>query len=91
MYAWPGIRSLEIIDLSRIFGGPFCTQCLGDRGAKMIKIELPQGDATDLWGLSFGKGTTLYFEAVNPNNGRLDALVARGSSSRRPRAKLKEC
>jgi hypothetical protein len=57
----------------------------------MIKIELPQGDETYLWGLPFGKGTSSYFEAVNPNDGQLDALVARGSSSRRPRAKLKEC
>ncbi|MCH8184023.1 MAG: CoA transferase, partial [Proteobacteria bacterium] len=43
----------KIIDLSRVLGGPYCTQFLGDLGARIIKIEPPQGDETRDWGPPF--------------------------------------
>lgn len=61
------LAGVKIIDLSRVLGGPFCTQCLGDHGAEVIKIEPPQGDETRLWGPPFGEGTSSYFEGVNRN------------------------
>jgi formyl-CoA transferase len=63
----PGTLSgLKVVDLSRVLGGPFCTQWLGDLGAEVIKVEPPQGDETRAWGPPFdGDGTASYFIGVN--------------------------
>jgi len=58
----------KIIDMSRVLGGPYCTQLLGDLGADVIKIEPPQGDETRDWGPPFDDaGEAAYFMGVNRN------------------------
>ncbi len=65
MSALAGIR---VIDLSRVLGGPYCTQMLGDHGADVIKVEPPQGDETRTWGPPMGAdGTAAYYKGVNRN------------------------
>lgn len=61
------LAGLKVIDLSRVLGGPFCTQILGDHGADVIKIEPPGGDETRSWGPPFVDGTAPYFIGVNRN------------------------
>jgi crotonobetainyl-CoA:carnitine CoA-transferase CaiB-like acyl-CoA transferase len=61
------LAGLKVIDLSRVLGGPFCTQMLGDHGAEVIKIEPPQGDETRGWGPPFLDDTASYFIGVNRN------------------------
>ena len=56
-----------IIDLSRVLGGPYCTQILGDHGAEIVKIEPPSGDETRDWGPPFHEGDSAYFIGVNRN------------------------
>jgi formyl-CoA transferase len=56
-----------IIDLTRVLGGPYCTQLLGDMGARIIKVEPPQGDETRDWGPPFKDGESAYFTGVNRN------------------------
>ncbi|MDP1930109.1 MAG: CoA transferase [Gammaproteobacteria bacterium] len=57
----------RIIDLSRVLGGPYCTQVLADHGAEVIKIEPPRGDETRDWGPPFHEGDAAYFIGVNRN------------------------
>jgi crotonobetainyl-CoA:carnitine CoA-transferase CaiB-like acyl-CoA transferase len=61
------LAGIKVVDLSRVLGGPFCTQILGDHGADVIKVEPPAGDETRTWGPPFVDGTSSYFMGVNRN------------------------
>lgn len=61
------LHGCRVIDLSRVLGGPYCTQILGDHGAEVFKIEPPSGDETRGWGPPFLDGTASYFLGVNRN------------------------
>jgi crotonobetainyl-CoA:carnitine CoA-transferase CaiB-like acyl-CoA transferase len=62
------LAGLKVIDLSRVLGGPYCTQILADHGADVLKIEPPQGDETRGWGPPFdAHGTASYFLGLNRN------------------------
>lgn len=61
------LAGFRVIDLTRVLGGPFCTQLLSDHGAEVIKIEPPQGDEVRDWGPPFKDGLSAYFAGVNRN------------------------
>ena len=62
------LGDLVIVDLTRVLGGPYCTQLLGDHGAEVIKIEPPQGDEVRDWGPPFDEHRDAsYFIGVNRN------------------------
>jgi len=61
------LAGLRVIDLTRVLGGPFCTQILGDHGADVIKVEPPQGDEVRDWGPPFHEDDASYFIGVNRN------------------------
>jgi crotonobetainyl-CoA:carnitine CoA-transferase CaiB-like acyl-CoA transferase len=61
------LDGIKVVDLSRVLGGPYCTQILGDHGADVIKVEPPAGDETRTWGPPFVDGTASYFIGVNRN------------------------
>lgn len=62
------LHGLKVIDLSRVLGGPYCSQMLADHGAEVIKIEPPQGDETRGWGPPFDDdGISAYFAGINRN------------------------
>lgn len=64
----PGaLAGIRVVDLTRILGGPYCTQILGDHGADVIKVEPPQGDDTRTWGPPFVGDTAAYFNGMNRN------------------------
>jgi crotonobetainyl-CoA:carnitine CoA-transferase CaiB-like acyl-CoA transferase len=61
------LAGLKIVDLSRVLGGPFATQLLGDHGADVIKLEPPQGDEVRDWGPPFRGDDASYFIGINRN------------------------
>ena len=88
MGALDGVR---VIDLTRVLGGPFCTQWLGDHGADVIKVEPPQGDEVRHWGPPFDEeiGAASYFLGINRNK-RGMALDLRTDQGREVLLKLIE-
>lgn len=77
------LAGVKVVDLSRILGGPYCTQILADHGAHVTKVEPPQGDDTRNWGPPFIRpGVSTYFAGVNRNKDcvTLDLRTAEGLS-----------
>jgi len=63
--AQPGpLSGITIIDMSRILAGPYCTLLLAELGARVIKVEAPQGDDAREYG-PFKNGKSTYFASVN--------------------------
>src|ERR1700680_1350121 len=64
----PGaMTGLRVIDLTRVLGGPYCTQILADHGADVIKVEPPAGDEVRDWGPPFHEDDAAYFVRINRN------------------------
>src|SRR5690348_4436192 len=61
------MAGLRVIDLTRVLGGPYCTQILADHGADVIKVEPPAGDEVRDWGPPFHDGDAAYFVGINRN------------------------
>jgi crotonobetainyl-CoA:carnitine CoA-transferase CaiB-like acyl-CoA transferase len=61
------LQGIRVLDLSRVLAGPYCTMVLGDLGADVIKVELPEGDETRGWGPPFANGESAYYLCVNRN------------------------
>src|SRR5919109_2819065 len=72
------LAGITVIDLTRVLGGPYATQILGDHGAEIIKIEPPKGDGVRDWGPPFDTGRDAsYFIGVNRNKRSLGLDLSR--------------
>lgn len=61
------LEGVNVVDMSRILAGPYCTMILGDLGADVLKVEPPRGDDCRHWGPPFIEDESAYFLAVNRN------------------------
>lgn len=62
------LSDVTVIDLSRVFAGPYCTMMLGDLGATVIKVEQPgKGDDTRQFGPPSIAGEAAYYLGLNRN------------------------
>lgn len=61
------LEGLKVIDLSRVLGGPYCSQALADHGADVIKLEPLSGDETRGWGPPWEGADASYYRGVNRN------------------------
>ena len=62
------LSNLLVVDFTRAVAGPFATQLLADRGARVIKIEDPgTGDECRYWGPVFKAGESAYHMSLNRN------------------------
>lgn len=57
---------IKILDLTRVFSGPFATRHFSDFGAEIIKIEPPQGDDSRQFPPMINNWSG-YFEVLNRN------------------------
>ncbi|MPZ58922.1 MAG: CoA transferase [Rhizobiales bacterium] len=61
------LSDLRVLDLTQVLSGPYCTQMLADMGAKVIKLEGPQGDiARHMPPYRVGEDT-VYYLSINRN------------------------
>ncbi|GAC1559757.1 MAG: CaiB/BaiF CoA-transferase family protein [Ktedonobacteraceae bacterium] len=62
------LADIVVIDLSRVYAGPYCTMMLGDLGATVIKVEQPgKGDDTRQFGPPYIEGESAYYLGLNRN------------------------
>ncbi|WP_170289695.1 CaiB/BaiF CoA transferase family protein [Cytobacillus depressus] len=58
-------ENIRVLDFTRVFSGPFCTQMLAELGAEVIKVEVPKkGDETRGW-YPLKQDWSGYFMALN--------------------------
>jgi len=67
------LSGVRVLDLSRILGGPYCTQLFADLGAEVWKLEALTGDDTRRWGPPFREGESAYF--LSGNRGKKSLAV----------------
>ncbi|RMF90170.1 MAG: CoA transferase [Nitrospinota bacterium] len=62
------LEDVKILDLSHALAGPFCSTLLGDYGAEVVKVEVPEkGDIARAWGPPFYQSETAYFVSLHRN------------------------
>jgi CoA:oxalate CoA-transferase len=60
------LSDVQVLDLTRVLSGPFCTALLGDLGGDVLKIEAPEGDSVRRQG-AMRDGLSWYFAQFNRN------------------------
>lgn len=58
---------LVVVELGHSVAAPFAGQILSELGARVIKIEKPDGDDARKWGPPFVDGASSIFQALNRN------------------------
>ncbi|MEO7403213.1 MAG: CoA transferase [Burkholderiales bacterium] len=61
------LAGITVVEFGASVAGPYAGQVLGDLGARVIKIERPEGDDARKWGPPFLEGASALFQALNRN------------------------
>ncbi len=72
-----------MLDFTRIYAGPYCTMLLGDHGADVVKVEMPDGDPLRRQGPPFHHGNGMSFLAANRNKRSIVLDLKREEDRRR--------
>ncbi len=60
------LHGITAIDFTQVLSGPYCTMMLADQGARVIKIERPDGgDSSRGYGPFYDNGVSVYYSFVN--------------------------
>ncbi len=78
------LEGIQVIDLTHVLAGPYCTYQLGLLGADILKIESPRGDMVRGWGgdteqLSLGIGSGFVPQNAGKRSVVFDITTERGS------------
>jgi len=95
----PPLNGIQVLDLTRIMAGPWCTQNLADLGAEVYKIERPGvGDDTRGWGppnLMDAEGNrtqeSAYYLAANRNKRSIALDIATPEGAQAVRDLASQC
>src|SRR5882757_10861925 len=71
----PPLDGLTVLDFSHALAGPYCTMLMAAYGAKVIKVESPEGDIGRTWGPPFHGADASYFVGLNSGKQTLFAAV----------------
>jgi crotonobetainyl-CoA:carnitine CoA-transferase CaiB-like acyl-CoA transferase len=72
------LEDVKLLDLSHALAGPFCSTLLGDFGAQVVKVEVPDvGDIARTWGPPFYDTETAYFVSLHRNKKSLEIDLKR--------------
>jgi len=66
-----------VLDMTRVLAGPFCTLVLADLGARVVKVEPPEGDDARRIG-PFVDGRSAYFLSLNRGKESIALDLGRG-------------
>lgn len=63
------LQDITVIDMTRVLSGPFATMWLGEMGANIIKVEIPNGGDEARRNPPFAEGSDLstFFVTINRN------------------------
>ncbi|MBY4899173.1 CaiB/BaiF CoA-transferase family protein [Cupriavidus sp. AU9028] len=61
------LAGITVVDLTRVLSGPYCTMMLADLGARVIKVEHPEGGDDSRQVGPFVDGQSAYFASINRN------------------------
>jgi crotonobetainyl-CoA:carnitine CoA-transferase CaiB-like acyl-CoA transferase len=59
------LDGITVLDFSHALAGPYCTTLMAAYGAKVIKVEGPEGDIGRTWGPPFYGEDAAYFVGLN--------------------------
>ncbi len=59
------LQGLTVVELCQSVAGPYAGAVLTQLGARVIKVERPEGDDTRAWGPPFWGSESVMFAALN--------------------------
>ena len=61
------LESMTVLDFSQAYNGPYGTLALADMGARVIKVERPEGEQSRYWFPYAKNGASSYYAVYNRN------------------------
>lgn len=61
------LESMTVLDFSQAYNGPYGTLALADMGARVIKVERPEGEQSRYWFPYAQNGESAYYAVYNRN------------------------
>ncbi len=67
MNAAAPLHGITVVELGHSVAAPFAGEILGDLGARVVKVEKPEGDDARKWGPPWWEGASAIFQSLNRN------------------------